>query len=429
MRPLEFLREEFQNVERALQETLRLDYGPEQSAEFYDECARRLDRIRRQIAPGALAESDHQSIAAHLGDLGYIATLISLIERSRLGEFSWPFADELRDLAKALLQEADMFGAVTHPIVHVVADGRGYRIRNEDFVQTASSARRFVIVFFPRPLKDHVLLHTIFGHELGHAALETTQAGPLLQSQAYPALAADIMSDDEKATAWLNAENAPSELKAALIDHENKYKEQFRFRETIRNLWLHELICDLCGLLLFGPAFLASHAAIIKPSHPNPLKVDLLEPTHPPYAVRHKMLVQAMRILQWQKTLTLHAHGDIHLAEVQFLSDLADDPYPKWAQIFTESELENAVKGIQSVLGAIEYKPPTPDTLLALVDRLKNKLPPILDELQSNGRPILKKTDFRQILHAGWVFWAGRSVLSPPSGLSFTLRSLYEPSV
>jgi hypothetical protein len=103
MRPLEFLREEFQNVERALQETLRLDYGPEQSAEFYDECARRLDRIRRQIAPGALAESDHQSIAAHLGDLGYIATLISLIERSRLGEFSWPFADELRDLAKALL--------------------------------------------------------------------------------------------------------------------------------------------------------------------------------------------------------------------------------------------------------------------------------------------------------------------------------------
>src|SRR3984893_1043508 len=139
MSPLEFLREEHSNVDRALQETLRYDYGPEQSNEFYVECAARLGRIKKRIEPGGVAESDRQSIAALLSDLGYIATLISLIERSRLGEFSWPFADELRALALILLAERNLFGDTSHPIIHVVADGRGYRIRNEDAVQSASS--------------------------------------------------------------------------------------------------------------------------------------------------------------------------------------------------------------------------------------------------------------------------------------------------
>jgi hypothetical protein len=149
MRPLEFLREEHRNVERALQETLRHDYGPELSDEFYGECAIRLDRIKDRISPSSIAESDDQSIATILGELGYVANLISLIERSRLGEFSWPFADELRGLARSLLEESDMFGHKTHPIIHVVADGRGYRIWNEDIVQAASSSRRFAIVLFP----------------------------------------------------------------------------------------------------------------------------------------------------------------------------------------------------------------------------------------------------------------------------------------
>jgi hypothetical protein len=277
MRPLEFLREELGNVERALQETLRHDYGPELSDEFYGECALRLDRIKDRLDPSSLVESDHNSIASLLGELGYVSNLISLIERSRLGEFSWPFADELRGLAKTLLAEADMFGQKTHPIIHVVADGRGYRIWTEDVVQAAVSSRRFAIVLFPRPHKDHVLLHAIFGHELGHAALGTTEVGAMLGSQVYPALTAGSMASEETATAWLNRDDSPAEVKTGLAEYQAKYGEPFRLKDEIRNWWLQEFICDLCGLLLFGPAFLAAHKTIIQPAHPSPLEVDFLE--------------------------------------------------------------------------------------------------------------------------------------------------------
>ena len=70
--------------------TLRHDYGPELSAEFYEECARRLDKIKKQVQPGAISDTDRVGIAALLADLGNLANLIVLIERSHLGEFSGP---------------------------------------------------------------------------------------------------------------------------------------------------------------------------------------------------------------------------------------------------------------------------------------------------------------------------------------------------
>jgi len=419
MRPLEFLREECRNVDRALRETLRHDYGPELSAEFYQECASRLEKITRQVQPGAIADADRQKIAVLLADLSYLASLIVLIERSHLGEFSWPFADELRLLAKRILVELDLLGVSSEPIVHVVADGRGYRIRNEDIVQSSSSHRRFAIVLFPRQLKDHVLLHAIFGHELGHAALSSTQIAAAIQSQVYPALGGKLLASDETATSWLRSNEAPAELKASLADYEARYGEPFVLLETIRTLWLHEFICDLFGLLLFGPAFLAAHRSIIEPSHPDPLKVDLLEPTHPPYGVRHAMLVQAMRLLKWHKTITMDADGDVHLAELKVLTELTQDMTSKWARLFSEEELDNAIKGIQSTLSGLGYVQPSQANMVALVGRLKRSLPPILDGINPDGTSKTEKADFRQILHAGWVFWGGRDLLEPRSELSF----------
>jgi hypothetical protein len=100
------------------------------------------------------------------------------------------------------------------------------------------------------------------------------------------------------------------------------------------------------------------------------------------------------------------------------LSD-AIDPSPNWAQLFSDDELENAVVGIQGVFGSVRYVPPDAKELVGLVDRLKASLPPICDGLQADGTVELVETDFRKILHAGWVFWAGRERLLPPSTLSF----------
>ena len=208
-------------------------------------------------------------------------------------------------------------------------------------------------------------------------------------------------------------------IKIALAEYEAKYDEPFVLLEALRNLWLHEFTCDLYGLLLFGPAFLAAHRSIIEPAHPDHLKVDLLEPTHPPYGVRHAMLVQAMRLLQWHKTITLDGDGDFHLAELKVMTEMTGDTMPKWAHLFSENELNDAIEGIQSVLGTLGYVRMTRTNLVALLGRLKNSLPPLLDALSPDGRSKTEKVDFRQILHAGWVFWGGREKLKPPSDLSF----------
>ena len=113
--PLEFLQEEISNVERVLGETLRYDYGPERSLKYYNECAARLTEIEKAIS--GVAPDDLQTISAHLNELSLLAAWISLIERSHLGEFSWPFADEIRQIAATLLAETTLKGDPVEPII------------------------------------------------------------------------------------------------------------------------------------------------------------------------------------------------------------------------------------------------------------------------------------------------------------------------
>jgi hypothetical protein len=253
MTPLEFLREEFENVKRALGETLRYEYGPERSIEYYSECQSRLSEIDKSIA--RISASAKNTISDHLAELSLLATWISLVERSRLGEFSWPFADELRRMATALLTEKTLKGDRRDPIIHIVAEGGGYRIVYEPSVPAASGRRRFVIVAFPRSLKHHVLLHSIFGHELCHTALHTAQAGVALRAEVMAALSAiGPLVDNSMATTWLSAANAPREIKAALSIYAGRHGRPYAFTDLDRQMWLIELMCDLFGLLLFGPA-------------------------------------------------------------------------------------------------------------------------------------------------------------------------------
>src|SRR6185437_7965803 len=118
---LEFLNVEFENVSLALRETLRHDYGPRLSESYYQECQRRLADIKAKI--GAVSSTDAGAIRDLLLQLIRVGSFVALIERSRLGEFSWPFADELRRIAIALFSEKDLKGDLLEPIIHIISDG------------------------------------------------------------------------------------------------------------------------------------------------------------------------------------------------------------------------------------------------------------------------------------------------------------------
>jgi|SRR5271166_6003916 len=103
MTPIEFLHQEFENVRRALDDTLQYEYGPERTRPYYEECAARLARIRASLQK--IKPANVQTIRDRLDELSSLAVWISLIERSRIGEFSWPFAEELKAIAKVLLPQ------------------------------------------------------------------------------------------------------------------------------------------------------------------------------------------------------------------------------------------------------------------------------------------------------------------------------------
>jgi hypothetical protein len=397
MTPIQFLNEASESIHRALSETLRYDYGPAQSKDYFEECTARLkdlDRARPAIDPG-----NQQQIADHLRELLRLERWISLIERSHLGEFSWPFAEELSSVAMQLLTENDANGPL-RPIIHIIAEGQGYQIVYERQVPAAGSRRRFGIVAFPRSLKHHVLLHTIFGHELGHAALYASEAGRILKADVVPALRrTGSFATEAAANAWLTSRFGQG---------------GFKLNNLAFTSWLVELICDLFGLLLFGPAFFAAHRTILRPRYPTGYEFSS---THPPYAVRHKLLVRAMNLLNWHLPIIDAAqHANINRAENDLLNFILEDGYDPWAAVFDDAQLQDAIAGIRKVfttLGPVGYAQSEPDTLVAQVRRLMHRLPPILANIDSRNRVNLVRADFAHSLLAGWIYWMGRPYLTP----------------
>ncbi|RTM04137.1 MAG: hypothetical protein EKK33_35355 [Bradyrhizobiaceae bacterium] len=412
MTPLEFLKQQSGNVERALSETLRYDYGPSQTREYYRECGDRLERIKNAIA--TTKEADLHEIQARLDELSGLSVWISLIERSRLGEFSWPFAEALRKMAETLLADTNLSGSSTPPIVHIVSDGEGYLIHYEG--TSPSSKNKFAFVAFPRPLKHHVLLHSLFGHELGHTALHTVGAGTILQNKVMAALQSrGPLSSAAAMTAWLHDKSAPLEIKAELHRYETlNAGASYKMADFYLLSWLDEFVCDLFGLILFGPGFAAAHRFYLSPTHPNPYEFSpSTDPTHPPYAMRHRLLVNALHLLGWDKPVT--SRPPVQESEKELLKYIFHDPFDAWCTLLSDAQLQNAIQGIQEVFaqyGKLGYARPTDDNLTKLVHQLQKRLPPIIAELSSIGDPVLSEIDISHTLYAGWIYSLGHKHLT-----------------
>ena len=242
---------------RALREALRHDYGPERSKDFYSECETRLATIGDAIDTDP--DMSPTQVADLLKALASVGSRVALLERSHLGEFSWPFAYSIREIAEKLFKEEEASGPST-PIVHVVAEGIGYHIWDDDLDNMFR--HRIMIVAFPRHLRHHVLLHSIFGHELCHPALKSGQAMETLFDDVIPAMRRGPLQDRVRLSAWLDHADAPERVGRSVRAGLAITDEQLRD-------WRFELLCDLFGLVLFGPAFAAAHRMILEPLHPH----------------------------------------------------------------------------------------------------------------------------------------------------------------
>jgi hypothetical protein len=228
------------------------------------------------------------------------------------------------------------------------------------------------------------------------------------------------MSSSAMLTGWLHDPAAPVEIRKELSRYKSKHGVDFQFGHVAYASWHLELVCDLFGLACFGPSFLAAHRAYLY--KPFPYLFNLESPTHPIYACRHKMLVQALRLFGWHTPCTAPRSGEVHKAEKAFISYVSQDSYDGWAQLFADGQVDSALKAVKALFAShpkLTYQPIEADTLVALTENLARGVPPIRAPISDDGVPSLDRLSLGRILYAGWTRWLGRAALKRSMNLTF----------
>lgn len=410
----EFLLLECESVRSVLQETLRYEYGGEGSREFFEECEIRLDFTKLQIA--ALLPEDHDALENNAAILIELSELITRIERSSLGEYSWPFVDNLKEIAVAICTEATLTNPHTPPKVHVLSDGglNKYAI-NVEQKRPWVTKRRILTIIFPRSLKHFVLLHPVLGHELGHAiwrgseheaAIKKIVTEKLLQTNVK-------MASEVAAANWLYSPDAPDGVKKILQFLASKGIVQSTFFVSYASwsAWVEEIACDLIGLATFGPSFVAALCQLL---HCLVSSGNGFGDQHPPVGCRINIMLSASRLLGYDKMLLAGTENQKKMTAFWENLNVQKKDNP-WFDIFSDQELLSTITDIRGFLA--NYQPAcfeTPDVLLLenLITQLENQIPPVGNDLQTDGKPICPIVDFRHILYAGWIAAQNNSGIS-----------------
>lgn len=423
MQAKDFLLHELDNIERTLHETLRHDYPPGNGQEFYEECITRIERLRAKTA--AIGPTDFRAISQYSVLVSQVSLLISLIERSHLGEFSWPFAFRLGEIASEICQEPGPAGPLP-PIIQILADGgtASYRIYTESYWPSILRYRRILHIVFPRTNKYHVLLHSIFGHEIGHAAYAIPSIQSRLNAQVFtPLFTGTPLADEASAEAWITSTKRPKEITEYLGLWSNSQPHDFTFlgkNNYAIKQWQQELFCDLFGTILFGPSFAGAQNTLLGSVSPAG---ETFSDTHPPYASRANLISRALSRLKW---LNYGPSGNTELdnaiaSTAKFLLTVPSaDP---WYELFTDKNVDDAIGGLTTILSSIPdtlYVRPTISDLSHITDNLCRRVPPCGSRLHpTEAKPEPFALDFRHILYGGWIAWIGREDLKPSQPLDF----------
>ena len=405
----EFLLQECSNLQGVLEETLRFKYGLEGSKEFFDECQSRLTYIRQELDQTSQSEFDRLQLSSVL--LNQLSDLISRIERSSIGEYSWPFVEELKKIAAATCTEATAADPNTKPQFHVWSSGGldAYAIQPEPS-RPSGSRKRIHTIVLPKTLKHSVLLHSILGHEVGHAMFRCSKHQSALNVILRDLLVSTVFENPTATANWLYSNDAPDRIKRQLASPTLANITPANFFTTVASwhAWMEEILCDFIGLTTFGPSFLAAESNLLYAMDPSGTGVG---PRHPPVGCRINYLLTAAR---------LGGHSAIQFkdetlnSKVQNLwSDLhARRQTDAWFEVFPEKQIEATMSRFANLFGTLEpalYVKPAENELKALVDQLASLVPPVGFAIDENKTMSWTRIDFRNVLYAGWIVAANHS--------------------
>lgn len=403
--PKNFLLLECESVKTVLQETLRHEYGGEGSQEFFNECKSRLRFIKDDITNSK--DDEYSRLEGNAVDLNDLSDLIARIERSSISEYSWPFVDEFIMIADLVCTEKTTLGENLKPIMRVLSDGGldKYAILT-DPKRPSSIRRRIHTIVLPKSLKHYVLLHPVLGHELGHAILHGSENEKKLRDIIKNnLLAAGSKFENELVTAeWLYSKNAPIEIRDILdtYSQKNDINQSNFFCYFSYQAWIEEILCDLIGLVIFGPSFVAALCQLLNCLIPSG---SGFSDAHPPAGCRINLMLSASRIMGYDKISVkeVSVKKEIDLFWGNLFKNNRTDP---WFNIFSEKSVQNVIEAIRSIFKADTfacYPSPGSNQFQKLLIMLENNVPPIDHSISSAGESSHHDVDFRHILYAGWV--------------------------
>lgn len=177
---------------------------------------------------------------------------------------------------------------------------------------TAATTRRPIVLNYPLCDSDRLLLHPIFAHELGHAAVHEHQLVPDVEAvldgdDVFVAAFDQAITDMQ--SVWTAA--SPAQVAGTM--------------RTMLRRWIEELLCDHLASEAMGPAFLWAFS-----SFAIPLGYGAPAQSHPPNTLRTRLLVEQLTERGWRGYLDRVAPG-----VMEWLYGIASDAAAPLAQPFS----------------------------------------------------------------------------------------------
>jgi hypothetical protein len=400
MAPQAFLQQECRNVGTLLDETLRYEYGLDGSQDFYDECVTRLKFIEGQITSTA----DASLLEQWGSELNDLSKLICRIERSSLGEYSWPFVEELQKMANAICIENSASGKPSK--FYVLADGGldAYCIFPEP-KRPSHRNRLLITIVFPKSLKHFVLLHSILGHELGHAVWRCSKHEHTIRKDVLAKFVGmpGVFADQSSTLSHIFSSAAPANVKQQLSIMASHGINQGNFFQWANwESWIEEILCDFVGLVAFGPSFVAAQCNLLPSINPN---THGFGNNHPSTAWRINLLLRGAAILGFD-ALPPQPHPSRSKIEEFWTQMRLSKTADPWFDVLSDTQLGDALAGVSALLQRYPtagYTQPDVDAVWNLVGSLERGVPPVGFKLTAEGTPACEHRDFREILYAGWI--------------------------
>ena len=409
--PKDFLAQECENLQLVLEETLRFKYGLEGSAEFFDECQARLTFLSDEL--DKTDDSDADNLQRISGLLNQLTALISRIERSSIGQYSWPFVHELKRIATAICTEQTLTNPNTPPQFFVLSSGGldAYEIHPEQN-RPSGGAKLIHTIVFPRTLKHFVLLHSILGHEVGHAMWRCSKhQNELKQIINRELFSAGVFANPNSTAARLYAPTAPLRVRQLLAKYPTVNANNFFNSGPSWTAWTEEILCDFIGLLTFGPSFVAAECNLLYSMDPTGTGIG---PLHPPTGWRANYLLEAARIRGY--STATYSSADLNGAVNSFWGALNNKRQADgWFDVFATAQIQNTAAAIADLLRPLQpalYTLPTESDLELLLRQLKQLVPPVAFEVDAGHAVKCRSMDFRHVLYAGWVASVGALPIS-----------------